>query len=192
VPSGEFTILLNECAAGNKSALDALTPIVYSELRRLASSFMRNERPDITLQPTALIHEAYIQLVRQDLPDFKGRAHFFGVAAHIMRQILIAGARRHRAQKRGGGNRVEMDESLSVSDQHCASLLALHQALDRLALRDERKAKVIELKYFGGLNREEIAAALDLTVATVKRDLSLGEAWLRRALSSAGAAAISA
>jgi RNA polymerase sigma factor (TIGR02999 family) len=182
VQSGDFTNLLHECAGGNKEALDALTPIVYSELRRLAASFMRNEKPGGTIQPTGLIHEAYLQLVRQDLPDFQSRAHFFGVAAHVMRQILIAGARRRNAQKRGGAlNRDELDE-IPIPAAQSEELLAVHEALDRLALRDRRKAKVIELKYFGGLTREEIAAALDLTLATVKRDIAIGEAWLRRAL----------
>lgn len=180
--TGEFTILLHECADGSKEALDALTPIVYSELRRLAASFMRNEKPGSTIQPTGPIHEAYLQLVRQDLPDFQSRAHFFGVAAHIMRQILIAGARRRQAQKRGGSlHRQELDD-IPIPPAQSEELLAVHDALDRLALRDQRKAKVIELKYFGGLTREEIAAALNLTVATVKRDIAIAEAWLRREL----------
>jgi RNA polymerase sigma factor (TIGR02999 family) len=184
VQSGEFTTLLHECADGNKEALAALTPIVYSELRRLAASFVRKERPGGTIQPTVLIHEAYLQLVRQDLPDFESRAHFFGVAAHIMRQILITGARRRHAQKRGGDlNRCDLDE-IAIPPAQSEELLAVHEALDRLAVRDERKAKVIELKYFGGLTREEIASALGLTLATVKRDIAIGEAWLRRALAS--------
>jgi RNA polymerase sigma factor (TIGR02999 family) len=183
VESGEFTTLLQKCTDGNKQALDALTPVVYAELRKLAVSCMRNERPGCTLQPTALIHEAYLELVGHHLPDFQSRAHFFGCAAHIMRQILISSARRHRAQKRGGGNQVALEEDIAVPAQQCEELLALDEGLERLAARDPRKAKVIELKYFGGLSREEIAAALGLTVSTVKRDLSLGEAWLRRALS---------
>lgn len=183
VQPGEFTILLHECADGSKEALDALTPVVYSELRRLAGSFMRNERAGGTIQPTALIHEAYIQLVRQDLPDFQGRAHFFGVAAHLMRQLLIANARRRCAQKRGGGNRVEMAGDIAIPAEQSEELLAVHEALDRLAVQDERKAKVIELRYFGGLTREEIAVAMGLSLGTVKRDIALGEAWLRRALS---------
>jgi RNA polymerase sigma factor (TIGR02999 family) len=184
VPSGEFTTLLHECAGGNKEALDALTPVLYAELRRLAASFMRNERAGITIQATALIHEAYLQLVRKDLPDFQSRAHFFGVAARVMRQILITHARRHRALKRGGGNRVAMEPDVAIPAQQPEELLAVHEALERLALRDDRKAKVIELKYLGGLTREEIAAVLGLTPATVKRDVAFAEAWLRRALSS--------
>jgi RNA polymerase sigma factor (TIGR02999 family) len=181
--SGDFTILLRQCTNGNRDALDALTPIVYAELRKLAASFMRNERPGSTLQPTALIHEAYLQLVEHDLPDFESRAHFFGVAARIMRQLLIGNARRYRAQKRGGGNRAEMQDDIPIPAPQAEELLAVDEALDRLARQDARKAKVIELKYFGGLSREEIAITLGLTLATVKHDVALGEAWLRRALS---------
>jgi RNA polymerase sigma factor (TIGR02999 family) len=183
VQSADFTELLQRSTGGNREALDALTPIVYSELRRLAVSCMRNERPGITLQPTALIHEAYLQLVQHDLPDFQSRAHFFGVAARIMRQLLIGNARRSRAQKRGGGNRVEMPDDIPVPAQQAAELLAVDEALDRLARQDERKAKVIEMKYFGGLSREEIAETLGISVGIVKHDLALGEAWLRRELS---------
>ena len=160
-----------------------LTPIVYSELRKLAGSFMKGERPGSTLQPTALIHEAYLALVDQALPDFESRSHFFGVAATIMRQVLIGHARKRNAQKRGsGGIHEELDDNVSLPAPQAAEILALDQALERLAAKDERKAKVIELKYFGGLEREEIATALGLTLATVKRDLTLGEAWLRREL----------
>jgi RNA polymerase sigma-70 factor (ECF subfamily) len=185
---GEFTVLLQQCRTGDKHALDEVTVVVYAELRKLAGSFMRSERPGGTLQPTALIHEAYLQLVQQDLPDFQNRAHFVGVAAHIMRQLLIANVRRSRAQKRDGGHRVEMDEYFPLPTQQSEELLAVDQALDRLAVQDARKAKVIELRYFGGLGREEIAAALGLTLPTVKRDIALGEAWLRRALSGEAAA----
>jgi RNA polymerase sigma-70 factor (ECF subfamily) len=182
--SGEFTLLLRQCTDGNKQALDALAPVVYSELKKLAAACMRHERPGNTLQPTAVIHEAYLQLVGQDLPDFQNRAHFFGVAAHIMRQLLISNARRRCAQKRGGGHRAEMPDDLPIPAAQSEELLAVDEALDRLAAQDDRKARVIELKYFGGLNREEIAEALGLTLATVKRDVTLGEAWLRRALSA--------
>jgi RNA polymerase sigma-70 factor (ECF subfamily) len=183
VQSADFTQLLQQSTGGNREALDALTPIVYSELRKLAVSCMRNERPGSTLQPTALIHEAYMQLVQHDLPDFQSRAHFFGIAARVMRQLLIGNARRYRAQKRGGGNRVEMQDDIPVPPQQAEELLAVDEALDRLARQDERKAKVIEMKYFGGLSREEIADNLGISVSVVKHDLALGEAWLRRALS---------
>lgn len=182
--SGEFTTLLRACTRGNREALDALTPIVYSELRKLAVSFMSHERPGITLQPTALIHEAYLQLVEHELPDFESRAHFFGIAARIMRQLLIASARRYRSLKHGGGNRAEMPQDVLIPANQAAELLAVDAAIERLGRQDQRKANVIELKYFGGLTREEIAQTLQLTVATVKHDLMLAEAWLRRELSS--------
>lgn len=180
--SGDFTVLLQRWANGDKQALDALTPVVYAELRKLAASFMRHERPGITLQPTALIHEAYLELATGAPPDLQSRAHFLAVAAHVMRQILIGSARKHRALKRGSGNRVELQDDVAVPAQQCEELLAVDEALERLAERDARKAQVIELKYFGGLTREEIGVALGLTLPTVKRDLALGEAWLRRAL----------
>ena len=182
--SGDFTTLLQQWTNGNREALDALTPMVYSELRKLAAAFMRNERPGSTLQPTALVHEAYLQLVQHDVRSFESRAHFFGIAARIMRQLLIGSARRYRAQKRGGGNRAEMPDDISIPAQQAEELLAVDEALDRLARQDGRKAQAIELKYFGGLTREEIAGAMGLTVATVNRDIALGEAWLQRTLSS--------
>jgi len=181
----DVTILLKRYRDGDKAALDALAPVVYSELRKLAVSFMRRERAGSTLQPTALIHEAYLALVDQQLPDFESRSHFFGVAASIMRQVLIGHARKRNAKKRGGGGiHEELDENLSLPAPQAAEILALDQALERLASQDERKAKVIELKYFGGLGREEIATAMGITLATVKRDLTLGEAWLRRELAT--------
>jgi RNA polymerase sigma factor (TIGR02999 family) len=183
VQPGEFTVLLQRCSGGNKRALDALMPMVYAELRKLAAASMRQERPGHTLQPTALVHEAYLQLVQQHLPDFESRAHFLGVAACIMRQLLVASGRRHHAQKRGGGERAGFEEDTLLSAPQAEELMAVDEALGRLAAQDERKAKVMELKHFGGLSREEIAEALGLTLATVKRDIALGEAWLRRALS---------
>ena len=184
MPPGEFTTLLQQCTGGNRQALDELTPILYSELRKLAVSFMSQERPGMTLQPTALVHEAYLHLVQHDLPDFESRAHFFGIAARIMRRLLIASARRYRTQKRGGGNRGEMPDDIPIPAEQAAELLAVDAAIERLSRQDQRKANVIELKYFGGLSREEIAQTLGLTLATVKHDLMLGEAWLRRELSS--------
>jgi RNA polymerase sigma factor (TIGR02999 family) len=189
VETGEFTILLQQCTAGNRQALDALTPVVYSELRKLAAAFMHRERPGSTLQPTALIHEAYLQLVQHDLPGFESRAHFFGIAARIMRQLLIGNARRYRAQKRGGGNLVRVDEDVPIPAQQVEELLAVDEALDRLALQDQRKASVIELKYFGGLTLDEMAETLGITASVVRHDVALGEAWLRRALSSKPAGA---
>jgi RNA polymerase sigma factor (TIGR02999 family) len=145
---------------------------------------MRRERPEHTLQPTALIHEAYVRLVDQSLPSFNSRTHFFGVAARIMRQVLVDFARAHRAEKRGSGRKTPLDEAIRLTTEPSVDLLELHDALDRLAAFDARKAKVIEMRYFGGLSRDEVAEALELTLATVKRDLMLGEAWLRRELAT--------
>ena len=176
------TRLLQDWRKADKAALDALTPIVYQELRRLAGSSMRAERPGHTLQPTALIHEAYLRLIDQQLPDFQNRAHFFGVAAQTMRQLLIQHARRWRAQKRGGGLNVELEEVAAIHAGDPDEILAVNEALDRLAEQDPRKAKVIEMRYFGGVDREEIAEVLGVSLGTVKRDIALGEAWLRREL----------
>ena len=182
--SGEFTTLLRQSTGGDRQALDALTPIVYAELRKLAVSLMHRERPGSTIQPTALVHEAYVHLVEHELPDFESRAHFFGIAARVMRQLLIASARRYRSQKRGGANRAEMPEDIPIPAEQMEELLGVDNAIEALARQDQRKASVIELKYFGGLSREEIAQTLGLTLATVKHDLMVGEAWLRRELSS--------
>jgi RNA polymerase sigma-70 factor (ECF subfamily) len=175
-----ITRLLVEWRAGDTTALERLTPIVYHELHRLAAAYLRRERPDHTLQPTALIHEAYVRLVDQNVPAFNDRAHFFGLAAHLMRQILVDFARARKAVKRGSGNKVDLDEAQHLSTTPSDDVLVLHDALDRLAAFDARKAQVVELKYFGGLTRTEVAEALGLTLATVKRDLALAEAWLRR------------
>ena len=180
----DVTRLLIAWRDGDRAALDALSPIVYQELRRLAGAYMRQERPDHTLQPTALVHEAYVRLVDQSLPDFANRKHFFGVVAHLMRQVLVDFARAHRSEKRGAGLKAPLEEGAAVAAPPAVDILALDEALDRLATFDARKASVIELRYFGGLTREEVADALDLTLATVKRDLSLGEAWLRRELTA--------
>ena len=182
--SSPVTQLLSDWRLGDRAALDALTPIVYTELRRLAASYMGRERSDHTLQPTALIHEAYIRLIDQGGPGFESRSHFFGVAAHLMRQVLTDFARRRLAGKRGSGKQEELHEASAMTEQQSEELLSVHEALNKLAAEDERKAKVIELRYFGGLKREEIAEALGLSLATVKRDLMLGEAWMRRQLES--------
>lgn len=181
--SGVVTRLLGEWRQGNKGALDELAPYVYQELRRLARSCMKDERTEHTLQPTALIHEAYVRLVQQNAPELANRAHFFAVAAHIMRQVLVDFARTRRAAKRGSGkDNASLDDAIMVvaGEQRTQRLLELHDALDMLEKLDPRKASVIELRYFGGLSREEVAEALGLTLATVKRDLSLGEAFIRR------------
>jgi RNA polymerase sigma factor (TIGR02999 family) len=173
--------LLAAWGRGESAALEELTPHVYSELRKIALSQLRRAPAAQSLAPTALINELYLRLLDQSQPvQWENRSHFFGIAAHLMRLILVQQARTKRAAKRGGSmTLVTFEESVLVSRDRPPDLLEIDQALERLARVDERKAKVIELRYFGGMSREEIAEALDLTVFTVKRDLRLGEAWLR-------------
>jgi RNA polymerase sigma factor (TIGR02999 family) len=163
-----------------------LTPQVYEELRAIARSYLgKRNRPNQTLQPTALVHEAWMRLAGQPHPpQWENRQHFFGVAARLMRLVLVDCVRAHHAVKRGGGVQgVTLEETAVLAPDQAPDVLEVDEALDRLAQFDERKAKVVELKYFGGLEREEIAGTLGLTVATVKRDLRFGEAWLRQFLS---------
>jgi RNA polymerase sigma-70 factor, ECF subfamily len=177
--------LLIAWGRGEPAALEELTPRVYRELHKLARAYLRRGRPNQSLQPTALINEAYLRLLDQAQPvQWENRAHFFGIAARLMRMILVDHARANHAAKRGGAaaEAVTLDDSMAVSPGRAPDVLEIDEALDRLAAVDERKAKVIELRYFGGMDREEVAAALGLTVPTVKRDLRLGEAWLRRFL----------
>lgn len=179
---GDFTQALKSYGSGDKSALDRLTPIVYKELRKLASARLRSERPDHTLQATALVHEAYVRLVGREWDQWESRTHFFSVASHIMRQILVDHARKHDAAKRSSGEKVALDEAVSFAPERGAALLAMDDALREMAKFDERKSKLIELKYFGGLTSEELATALDISVATVTRESRLAEAWLRNYL----------
>jgi RNA polymerase sigma factor (TIGR02999 family) len=180
--SEEVMRLLADWKSGDRAALDRLMPIVYGEMRRLAAYHLKNERPGHTLQPTALIHEAYLRLMNQEPPTVVSAPHFYSVASQVMRQVLVDFARSRKAAKRGAGNQAPLEEASAMSEQRADELLALDEALDRLKALDERKARVIELRFFGGFQREEIASALALTLATVKRDLILGEAWLRREL----------
>lgn len=180
--SGNVTQILQSWEHDREGALKELMPVVYHELRRLAASYLLRERPDHTLQPTALIHEAYLRLVRQDTPTWKDRAHFFGVAAQVMRQVLVDSARKHRAAKRGPGHKISIGEVASAPLEQCEVFLQLHDALEKLNEVDQRKCRVLELRYFGGMRREEIAEALGVSVGTIKRDLLLGEAWLRSAM----------
>jgi RNA polymerase sigma factor (TIGR02999 family) len=174
---------LQDWKGGDGEALDRLTPIVYRELRALADRYLRNEHAADTLQPTALVHEAYIRLVAQKMPDWECRSHFFGVAAQLMRQILVDHARRHRSAKRGdGAPMITLDDGLAVPVAENRELIALDDALTALAQVDPRKAKVIELRYFGGLSIEETAEALEISVATVGREQRMAEAWLHREL----------
>ena len=176
--SGDLTKLLSEVAKGDKVAASQLVPLVYSQMRRLAAAYMRRERENHTLQATALVHEAYLKLVDQRT-DWQSRAHFFGVAAQVMRHILIDHARGHSRAKRGGAKEaVTLDEGLVFSDEKSEELLALDEALQRLAKLDTRQAKVVEMRFFGGLTVEETAEALSISPITVKRDWSLARAWL--------------
>ena len=175
----EVTLLLAEWAKGNQKALDDLTRLVYRELRRLAASYLRKERQGHTLQPTALVHEAYVRLVDQTNPTWQSRSHFFGVAARLMRQILVDHARRKQAGKRAG-IKVPFDEAVSFRRERRRDLVALDSALTELEKIDPRKCKAVELRYFGGLSMEEIAQTLEVSEITVRRDLRMTEAWLRQ------------
>lgn len=175
------TELLVRWQGGEGQALDALIPLVYAELRRTARYYLQQERPDHTLQSTALVHEAYVRLIGQDLPEFKNRAHFFAVAARLMRQILVDHARTHAADKRGGDSpKLELDEALTVYQVRSDHLIALDDALNGLAALDPQQSRVVELRYFTGLSIDETAEALHISPATVKRDWSTARVWLQR------------
>jgi RNA polymerase sigma-70 factor, ECF subfamily len=177
----EVTRLLQDWQGGDSAALEKLTPLVYEELRRLAAHYLRGERKDHTLQGTALVHEAFVRLVGQDEMNWQGRAHFFGVAARLMRQILVDHARRFTAEKRGGGVRhCSLVEAVVLSPQRSADLIALDDALRGLAKFDARKSRIVELRYFGGLGIEEIGEVEGVAVATVRRQLRMAEAWLHK------------
>jgi RNA polymerase sigma factor (TIGR02999 family) len=180
----EITQLLLAWSKGDSEALDRLFPLVYDELRRLAKSYMRKERAGHTLQTTALIHEVYLRLIDAGKVEWRSRAHFFGVAARAMRQILVAMARERGCQKRGGGAlQVSLDEAMMIDEGLDEDLVALDEALGELVQFDARKAQVVEMRFFGGLTEEEIAAALEVSPETVRRDWRLARSWLRRQLS---------
>jgi RNA polymerase sigma-70 factor, ECF subfamily len=173
------TQLLAEWSDGDNAALTELTPLVYEELQHLAHHFMEGQRPDHTLQTTALVNEAYLRLADQTSPSWQNRAHFFAVAARAMRQILVNYAKSSRAQKRGGGAlKVELDEAAILSPEQSKEIVDLHEALERLGTLDSRKARVVELKYFGGLNYDEIAEVLKISPVTVRRDWEFAKLWL--------------
>ena len=173
------TELLAHWSRGDDAALAELTPLVYEELRRLAHRHMGGQRPDYTLQTTALVNEAYLRLADQTNPRWQNRAHFFAVAAQAMRQILVSYARSDRAQKRGGGAlKVELDEAAIVSPEQSKEIVDLHEALERLVSLDSRKGQVVELKYFGGLNYDEIAEVLKISRVTVRREWEFAKVWL--------------
>ena len=185
-PAAAVTDLLRAWRRGDPAAFDRLTPLVYDELRRRARHYLRGERPDHTLRPTALVHEVFLRLVHLDDIDWQDRAHFFALAARQMRRILVDSARARRYGKRGGGApNVTFEEGLAISAR-APDLVALDDALELLAAQDERKARVVELRFFGGLANEEIAAALGISSDTVTRDWKMARLWLQRELRKNG------
>lgn len=183
--SSETTRLLRDWAKGNQAALGQLTPRVYRELRRMAGNLMRQEAPGRSIQPTALVHEAYLKLIDVDNVDWQHRAHFYAVASQIMRRILLDQARKRHAGKRGGGaGHVNLDEVPDLAGGRDAQLIALDEALVRLEAMDQRKGKVVELRFFGGLSVDETAEALGVSPDTVMRDWRLARAWLSKELKS--------
>ncbi|HEY0003550.1 MAG TPA: sigma-70 family RNA polymerase sigma factor [Pyrinomonadaceae bacterium] len=176
--SENVTQLLIALNNGDREALDRLLPVVYDELRKLAERYLRRERLDHTLQATALVHEAYLKLVDQNVP-WQNRAHFFGVAAEMMRRILIDHARSHHAAKRGGGGvKLALDDVIDLSDERAADLIALDEALTELEKIDPQKSKIVELRYFAGLSIEETAAVMGVGTATIIRHWRMAKAWL--------------
>ncbi len=176
--------LLNAWSHGDQEALDKLIPLVYEELRRQASRYLRRELPGHTLQTTALVHEAYLRLIEQKDMRWQNRAQFFGIAAQLMRRILVDHARAKHRAKRGGGNlRMTLNEATTIAKSRSIDLIALDEALSRLAEIDLQQCKVVELRFFSGLNVEETAEVLRISPATVKRDWSVAKAWLHREIS---------
>ena len=181
--SQPITLILQELAAGDKTALDRLMPHVYSELRRLAGRNLRNERSGHTLQPTALVHEAYVRLLGNGQPDYRSRAHFLGVAARLMRQILIDHARIRNAEKRGGGQLTcSLENWMAPAVERPHAVIAIEDALNALERSDPVKAKLIELRFFGGMTAEESAILLEMPVEKVRAELRIAQAWLKREL----------
>ena len=177
----EITRLLAEWSGGSQAALDTLIPVIYDELRRLASSYMRSERPDHVLQTTALVNEAYMRLLERRNVSCQTRTQFFAVAAQVMRRVLVDYARTRNRAKRGHGTApLPVEEVAILSDDRLDELLAIHLALDHLAAFDPRKGRVFELRYFGGMSLEEVADALSVSAVTVERDWRMAKLWLRR------------
>lgn len=177
--TANITQFLKDYQAGKREVLDELFPLVYDELRRLANSRLRNERDDHTLQATALVHEAYLRLIEQHSVDWRNRAHFFGLAAEMMRRILVNHAVERRAEKRGGGEaKIALDDAVSFAQEKEIDLVLLDEALNRLAAFDEQQAKIVEMRFFGGLTVEEVAEVLGVSDSTVKREWRIAKAWL--------------
>ena len=180
-PSDEITQLLRQWSQGDPAAMNQLMPLVLRELRKLAGGYLKGERPNHTLQPTALINEAYLRLVAQELPEWQSRNHFFGVAAQLMRQILVDHARSRTAAKRGQhAHRLLLEEAAEFSHEQARELIYLDDTLRSLARLDARKSLVVELRYFGGLTVEEIATTIGVSTATVTREMRVAQAWLLR------------
>lgn len=181
--SQPVTALLAQWRAGDEEALRALLPIVYNELRRLAHRYLRKERPGHSLQSTALVHEAYLRLMKQGGQEFENRAHFFAICAQLMRQILVEHARSQRAAKRDGGRRLTLDDAITVTNARSVDLVALDDALTDLAKLDPQQSRIVELRFFGGLSIEETSQVLGVSPATIKREWSTAKAWLRHEMS---------
>ena len=181
---GQVTYLLTRWRSGDRQALDALMPLVYRELRRLARHYLQQERPDHTLQSTALVHEAYVRLLGQSPPEWKSRAHFFGVAARLMRQILVDHARNHEAAKRGGNSlKLTLQEGLVGRKEKNLDVVALDDALNQLARLSPQQSEIVELRFFSGLTIEDTSEVLGISPATVKRNWTAARAWLFREMS---------
>ena len=177
--SQQVSDLLVRWQSGDPGALESLVPLVYTELRKLARGYLRRERPNHTLQSAALVHEAYVRMAGNSSPNWKNRAHFFGVAARLMREILVEHARRRNAAKRGAGaTQIALNEGLSISQQKSVDLILLDDALRRLAELDERQCRIVELRFFAGLSIEETSAALGISAATVSREWTTARIWL--------------
>ena len=183
--SQPITHALQDLAKGDQSALDRLMPLVYAELRKLAGHYLRQERDGHTLQPTALVHEAYFRLIGENQPEYQNRSHFLGIAAHAMRQILIDHARTRNAVKRGGGQAVfSIDECMDAPLERPSALIQVDDALKALEQHDPRKAQLVEMRFFGGMTAEESAEVLNLPVQKIRAELRIAQAWLKRELNN--------
>ena len=182
----DVTLLLKQLSAGDHDAVDQLVPVLYNELRRLAAYYLRQERSNHTLQATALVHEAYLRLVDQRAVEWKNRSHFFGVAAQVMRRILLDYARSHQAVKRGGPSpKISLDDAMVYCEEQTGQLVALDELLTRLSSMDPQQGRIVELRFFGGMSVEETAELLGISPRTVKRDWAMAKSWLSRELRKA-------
>ena len=179
-PAENLTQLLIEASHGDKNSLDEILPLVYDELRKIAQNYLNRERNDHTLQATALVHEAYLRLIDQRKVDWRNRSQFFGLAAQMMRRILVNHAESHKAEKRGSGNKLQLDETVDVSFEKNLDLIDLDEALKKLAKFDAPKSKIVEMRFFGGMSNAEIAEALEISERTVGREWQSAKLWLFR------------